>query len=288
MHPIARRLHPRSLRRAVPVLALFAALHAHAAAAQAPAYARTPGDTLRYHEVTERVMDTPGSPPRIRRQDATIAVAFGAADTARAWYDVLRLEAEGGGEPRVLEDGASRVFVMAFGARGVDTVASIPEFPGPIRARADLRWQFWDFFPRLPAAPLVPGTAWADTMARARTVEGGGNEMESTDTRIIRYRVVGDSTIGTRAVVVVEAQGETNGVLAGRLFGVVVRGTSRETERGRLYFDLARGVLVRRTRTATGVLDLTLPEGDRPGSVHRTDQFTGTVQLVEGETGGGG
>ncbi len=283
MHPIACRLHPRSLRRAVPVLALLAALHVHAAAAQAPAYARTPGDTLRYREVSERVMDTPGSPPRVRRHDATLAVTFAAADTARAWYDSLRLEAEGGGEARVLEDGASRVFVLAFGARGVDTTLAIPAFPEPIRARADLRWQFWDFFPRLPPVPLAPGTAWADTIVRARTVEGGGNEMESTDTRILRYRVVGDSTIGERAVVVVEAQGETNGALTGRLFGVVVRGTSRETERGHIYFDVARGVLVRRTRTATGVLDLTLPEGDRPGTVHRTDQFSGTVELLEGE-----
>ncbi len=272
--------------RAVPFLALLAMFHASAASAQAPAYARTPGDTLRYREVTERVMDTPGSPPRIRRQDATLAVAFAAADTARGWYDSLRLEAEGGGEARVLEDGAARVFVLAFGARGVDTALVIPAFPEPIRARADLRWQFWDFFPRLPATPLAPGTAWADTLARARTVEGGGNEMESTDTRIMRYRVVGDSTIGQRAVVVVDAQGETNGVLVGKLFGVVVRGTSRETERGRIYLDAARGVLVRRTRTATGVLDLTLPEGDRPGSVHRTDQFTGTVELLEGEPGG--
>lgn len=271
--------------RAVPFLALLAALHAHATVAQAPAYARTPGDTLRYREVTERVMDTPGSPPRIRRQDATLAIAFAGADTARAWYDSLRLEAEDG-EPRVLEDGAGRVFVLALGARGVDTALAPPAFPDPIRARADLRWQFWDFFPRLPDAPLVPGTEWADTIVRARTVEGGGNEMESTDTRIMRYRVAGDSTIGQRAVVVVEALGETNGVLAGRLFGVVVRGTSRETERGRFYFDAARGVLVRRTRAATGVLDLTLPEGDRPGSVHRTDQFTGTVELLEGQPGG--
>ena len=75
-------------------------------------------------------------------------------------------------------------------------------------------------------------------------------------------------------------------MLAGKLFGVVVRGTSRETERGRIYFDAARGVLVRRTRTATGVLDLTLPEGDSPGSVHRTDHFTGTVELLENEPGG--
>ncbi|HST61527.1 MAG TPA: hypothetical protein VLK84_22665 [Longimicrobium sp.] len=269
--------------RAVPFLALVAALHAHAAAAQGPAYARTPGDTLRYREVSERVMDTPGSPPRVRRQDATLAVAFAAGDTARAWYEALRLEAEGGGEARVLEDGPGRVFVLAFGARGVDTTLAIPAFPDPIRARADLRWQFWDFFPRLPAAPLLPGTGWADTIVRARTVEGGGNEMESTDTRIMRYQVVGDSSIGERAVVVVEAQGETNGVLSGRLFGVLVRGTSRETERGRFYFDAARGVLVRRTRTATGVLDLTLPEGDRPGTVHRTDQFSGTVELLEGE-----
>jgi hypothetical protein len=270
--------------RAVPVLALLASLHASAAAAQAPVYARTPGDTLRYREVTERVTEVPGNPQRVQRRDARLALAFGAADTARAWYDTLQLgTAEEGGAARVVGDVAGRVFVLSFGARGVDTTLAIPAFPDAVRGRADLRWQFWDFFPRLPAGPLAPGTAWGDTMARARTVEGGGNELESTDTRIASYRVVGDSTIGGHAVVVVEARAETNGVLSGRLFSVPVQGTSRETERGRFYFDAARGVLVRRVRTATGVLDLVLPGRDGPRNVQRTDQFTGTIELLEDE-----
>jgi hypothetical protein len=268
-----------------PLLALLAALHAGAAAAQAPAYARTPGDTLRYREVTERVTEVPGNPRRLQRRDARLAVAFTAADTARAWYDTLRLgAAEADGELSAEPSVAGLVFVLAFGARGVDSALAVPAFPDAVRGRADLRWQFWDFFPRLPAGPLAPGTAWGDTMVRSRTVEGGGNGVESTDTRIASYRVVGDSVIGGHAVVVVEARAETNGVLSGRLFGVAVQGTTRETERGRFYFDPVRGVLVRRVRTATGVLDLTLPPGgDGPPSIRRTDQFTGTIDLVEGE-----
>jgi hypothetical protein len=273
------------MTRAVPLLALLAALHAGAAAAQAPAYARTPGDTLRYREVTERVTEVPGNPRRVQRKDARLAVAFGAGDTARAWYDSLQLGAAAeGGPPRGVGGVAGHVFVLAFGARGVNTVLAVPAFPDAVRGQADLRWQFWDFFPRLPDGPLAPGTAWTDTIARARTVEGGGNEVESTDTRLASYRVIGDSTIGGRAVVVVEAQAETNGVLAGRLFGVPVQGTTHETERGRIYFDAARGVLVRRTRTAIGVLDLALPSAAGTRSVHRTDQFTGIIDLLDSES----
>lgn len=268
--------------RLLPVLALAGALLSHGAAAQAPLYARAAGDTLRYREVAERWIQVPGEPRKLQRQDAAIAITFGAGDTARAWYDSLQFGVMDG-ERTTRADVAGRVFVLAFGARGVDTALSVPVFPDDVRTRADLRWQFWDFFPHLPEGPLAPGTAWADTITRERTVEGGGNEVTSADTRIATYRVVGDSVIGAHAVVVVEAQAETNGRLGGQLFGLAVRGTSRETERGRIYFDEARGVLVRRTRTAEGVVDVVFPsETGQPRSVRRRDEFSATIDLLDG------
>lgn len=269
--------------RAVPVLALLASLHASAAAAQAPAYARAPGDTLRYREVWERVIQTPGAPRKVQRQDATIAVAFAGGDSARAWYDALRLqEADGDAPPRTAGNVAGLGFVLAFGPRGVDSTRSAPAFPAEVREMADLRWQFWDFFPRLPAGPLGAGTAWADTAVRQRMLEGGGGEVRSTDTRVSRYRVVGDSVIGELAVVVVEARAETNGVLGGSLFGLEVQGASRATEHGRFYFDASRGVLVRRVRTATGNVELTYSTRQGPRSIRRTDEFTATIDLLTG------
>lgn len=267
--------------RAVPVLALLASLHASAAAAQAPAYARTPGDTLRYREVTERVIQTPGAQRKVQRQDATIAVAFADGDSARAWYDALRLEeADGDAPPRTAGGASGLEFVLAFGPRGVDSTRSAPAFPPEVREMADLRWQFWDFFPRLPAGPLGPGTAWADTLVRRRMLEGGGGEVRSTDTRVSSYRVVGDSAIGDVPVVVVEARAETDGVLGGRLFGLEVQGASRETEHGRIYLDARRGVLVRRVRAATGDVELTYSTREGPRSIRRADEFTATIDLL--------
>jgi hypothetical protein len=270
------------VRRFVVAAAALLAAGVHAdAAAQAPAYARAPGDTLRYREAWERVIQTPGAQRKVQRQDAVIAIAFADGDSARAWYDALRLEeADGDAPPRTAGDVAGLGFVLAFGPRGVDSTRSAPAFPAEVREMADLRWQLWDFFPRLPAGPLGPGTAWADTAVRQRMLEGGGGEVRSTDTRVSSYRVVGDSAIGYVAVVVVEAQAETNGVLGGWLFGLEVQGASRATERGRFYFDVRRGVLVRRVRTATGNVELTYPSRDGPRSIRRTDEFTATIDLT--------
>jgi hypothetical protein len=282
------RLHPAGgrIRRALrwPAAALLAAcLCASAASAQAPAYARAPGDTLHYREVWERVIQTPGAPRKVQRQDAILAVAFAAGDTARAWYDGLRLEeADGAGPPRTADGVAGLAFVLAFGARGVDSTLAAPAFPPEVREVADLRWQFWDFFPRLPAGPLGLGTAWADTLVRRRMLEGGGGEVHSADTRVAAYRVVGDSTIDSIPVLVVEVRSETNGVLGGRLFGLEVRGASREAERGRFYFDAARGVLVRRVRTATGAVELTYPTANGPRTIRRADEYAATIDLLTG------
>lgn len=269
-----------NLRSLLAAALLAAGVHA-SAAAQAPAYARAPGDTLRYREVSERVIQTPGAQRKVQRQDATLAVAFAGGDSARAWYDALRLqEADGDAPPRTAGNVAGLGFVLAFGPRGVDSTRSTPPFPPEVREMADLRWQFWDFFPRLPAGPLERGTEWADTAVRQRMLEGGGGEVRSTDKRVARYRVVGDSVIGDQAVVVVEARAETNGVLGGRLFALEVQGASQQTERGRFYFDAGRGVLVRRVRTATGSVELTFATREGPRSIRRTDEFTATVDLL--------
>ena len=188
------------------------AVAAQRAAAQST-YARSAKDTLRYHEVTQTEvnMTTPqGSVTVPMEHDATIAVLLLPGDSARAWYESLRLSVTGPTGVMAPETAPAlrQPFALNVDARGRTKLVSAPTFPQSFQGVTDLTHQFDDFFLRLPAEPLKVGLTWTDTVTRADS--GNGKRLRSTT--IAQYRVERDTTIAGQAglVVNVQQQGTVN------------------------------------------------------------------------------
>jgi hypothetical protein len=187
---------------------LAAALHPAAARGQDAAYARAPGDTLRYREVTRSTLVI--RPPERGREmrtrgghDAVLAIAFEPGGRAQAWYESLRISRRRGwfGSARPATAAAlGRPFVLRFGERGEVETLSAPVFPPSFQGVADLTRQFEDYFLRLPGGALTPGREWADTVALPSEPGAG----LAARWKAARYRVRGDSVVDGHRVAVVE------------------------------------------------------------------------------------
>lgn len=116
-------------RRCRFVPALLLAAWASSAAAQ---YRRVAGDTIHVREVTTSRMTLTapsGTVSRRSEHDARIAVVAAGADSARGWYERLRIaRVTPQGRQAPATDGAlSRPFELTFDARGRITTARAPE-----------------------------------------------------------------------------------------------------------------------------------------------------------------
>lgn len=260
--------------RLVLVLATLAALHAHAGAAQGHAYARTPGDTLRY---TERAESTTrmgeGGPVATYRERSRIALVFGPGDTARAWFEALSVEDSlPSGRRRAGEEGIGLPFVLAFGPRGVDSTLAAPDFPARLDSIMPLETQFANYFPRLSGRPLLPGAGWTDTLSLNESAGG----WRATHVRVTTYRVVQDTTLGGVPIVVVEFTSRLDS--RGADPGAGYEETRRLDDMGWFYFAPGPGVLLRRTRFGEGVtVGRMAASGQR---FETTSEYSSTVELV--------
>ena len=254
-----------------------------AAAAQAPTYRRAAADTLRYQEATRATIDvtTPQGDVNVRsRTDATIAVTFGAADTARAWYDELSLSAESpqGQQAPPTGEVLRKPFVLRLQPDGTLETLSTPEVPASFQGVSDIARQFDDFFVRLPDTPLTAGIAWTDTVRVNGTTSTGGRVATE---RISRYEVVGDSVIDGAPAVVVRAAVRTQlsssgpaGMPETEMLSVL-----RGEEAGTFYFDAAAGRMLGRSQTGdlSGDLQFIGPE---PVSLGQRIRYERTLRLV--------
>src|SRR5512141_937259 len=79
------------ISRTSATLTLALALATPLAAQNATTYRHNPGDTLRYHELTEGRVDSnvKGATSTESRREATAAFAFGAGDTTTAWFEAF-------------------------------------------------------------------------------------------------------------------------------------------------------------------------------------------------------
>lgn len=138
--------------------------------------------------------------------DATIAVAFGRADSAHAWYEALRItmrSPQGQQEPGT-SAALHRPFTLRFDDRGRIETLAVPSFPASFNGVFDLSRQFDDLFPRLPDRPLRLGLSWSESTMVESTGDGPRRWRHS---RTITSRVVRDTTIdGDRAWVIEFAQ----------------------------------------------------------------------------------
>ncbi|HET7231259.1 MAG TPA: hypothetical protein VFJ16_14720 [Longimicrobium sp.] len=262
-------------------------------APQEAAYARTPGETLRYRKhsewtVSDGLAGMPRSESRYRR-DSRFAITFTGDGLARAWFESVRLESSGGSEPRTVQvagDGVAGLpFVLSVGPRGSDSVVSTPGFPSDWRG---LESQFNGFFPRLPGGPLTPGRAWTDS----GTDEGGDTAFVTRSSRYIAYRVTSTERIRGADVVVVRYDGtfeseerwrkQPTGIgLDPYLMPAVVSHTQTEVH-GTIYFAPRPGRIIRHTWTSETFFS-------RPsGHVESADQQTNarvTVELISSPRG---
>jgi hypothetical protein len=266
-------------------VALFSALLfvSTAAVAQAPTYRRSAADTLRYQEATRATIDltTPQGDFNVRsRSDATIAVTFGPADTARAWYEALAISAESpqGQQAPPTEEVLRQPFVLRLDADGTLETLSTPELPASFQGVSDIARQFDDFFVRLPKTPLTRGAAWTDTVrVEAATSTGGRVATE----RITRYEVTGDSVIDGAPALVVRAAVRTqlsstgpSGTPETEMLSVL-----RGDEQGTFYFDAAAGRMLGRSQTGDLSGDLQFI-GPQPVSLGQRVRYERTLRLL--------
>jgi hypothetical protein len=253
-----------------------------AASAQTAVYRRSPADTLRYEEKTRATIDL-SSPQGAftvnSNHEATIGVTFGAADSARAWYETLVVSAE---SPQGIQAPATgevlrQPFLLRIDPRGrVETLAT-PTFPSSFQGVTDLSRQFFDFFVPLPDAPLRIGASWTDTAKVEGPTAGGGSV--STE-RIGRYEVVRDSVIGGVPVLVVRSDVETRlTTTASPSPEVEIFNALQGRENGFFYFDAAGGRFVGRTQTGELSGDLQVA-GPQPVTLGQRLRYERTVQLL--------
>jgi hypothetical protein len=271
----------------LPCLSLLLALAASAGAQTT--YDRTPGETLRYREVTEgatEVSSERGAGWIDTFHDATLAVTFGRGDSARAVYEALDL---GLTTPRVEfdpdTDGALGLpFELAFPASGRVRLVSAPVFPDDVSDITDLTRQFDDFFLPLPAEPLAVGLTWTDSTRTAS--EGPDGEAEEDWSRGT-YEVVADTVEGGRRVLLVEAvieKGSRSVGTDGEL-GLTTTHEMAGTERSVFAFAPDPGVLVWRDRTGRMAGRTTLADGEGSDERAVTYAYESTIDLVESEGG---
>lgn len=255
------------------------------------AYARTPGETLHYREVSEssaRIgmgVTNPHEKPSRTRRDARFAIHFTGGDSARAWFQSLRVEPAEGPALVAGADVLEQPFALRVGPLGIDSVPGIPPLPS---GWSGLESQFRNLFPRLPGGPLARGREWSD----GSTTSLSDSLYTGHQTRTLHYRVVGDSVIGRERVVVAEYELRIRGERRGRDPGRYEPGlppipqyaeSNYQEEQGRIYIAPRTGRFVRRTRSGTREHNRTSYTAAE-GFVQATE-YTGTIELLSAQPG---
>jgi hypothetical protein len=266
----------------IPLLVALA-LAPLVATAQAPAYDRAPGDTLRYVEVTDNVLevDLPaGTSSSAMHHAATIALAFQPDDGAHAWYEALAIEVVQGDRtvPVATEEALDRTFRLRFPASGRVETLSTPSLPVEVIAVTDLRMQFFDFFIPLPEEPLARGVTWMDTaeVERAEDGETYRSRIEAT------FEVVGDTVVaGQPAWIIATESRHLVGFEAAAEGGATMRVALEGVETGRAVF--AAGRLVERRRAAELIGDLAIDQADDEIRLPQRYRYDSVIRLTNDE-----
>ncbi|MEM6784477.1 MAG: hypothetical protein AAF624_12170 [Bacteroidota bacterium] len=245
--------------------------------AQAPTYARTPGDVLRYH-LTESAditsTSTFSSVERRYEREVAVAFTFGEADTVEAVYEAFTVDS---GDPGRLQthnligaiDGAHR---FTLEADGMGDVLVEPELTrAPLIGGALNALEF--FFPHLPDEALTAGTTW--TYEDSVTNDTGGVR---TDT--ITFTVVGDSSVAGFSVAVITMAGTT---LMQGPFGATgeVDLDKRDTHEGTYFFAAEEGRLVGANRVTRSVANNVVHTSMGSMNSELESVTTATVRLRE-------
>lgn len=271
--------------KSLPTGALVVLLAIAAAGRLSAQYQRQPGDTLRYREVlrTYITVESPqGTIPLTVLQDATIALTFGAGDTATAWYEALAIALQTpSGDQRPEATAALRQpFILKFDARGRVATLRAPQFPASFEDVSDLTKQFFDYFPRLPSDfDLSRGRAWSDTVVQPDSGPGGRTFLYR---RTIDCRVVGDTTVDGEPGRLVETRQhvQLSGVGPVRDQPLTALNELSGVDSGVFVFSSTRGRLLSRARSGVLLGTITYVGATQRVVLRERFAYTNTVDRV--------
>jgi len=246
------------------------------------AYART-ADTLRYRETTTteaRITTPQGEVPLTIEHAATMAVMLLPGDSAKAWYEALRVAviSPAGTQAPETESVLKQPFRLTFDPRGKISVVSSPTFPASFEGITDLTYQFTDFFLRLPASPLKIGLTWTDTLTRTTSTAEKSAKLNS----IANYRVERDTMVAGVPAFVISMRQQLSSESEGPVPGQPVRARSLATgtDEGVVLFSKAGRMLGRqRTGTLTGGMTMTFDGGSM--EVGQTFTYKNVIEVVK-------
>jgi hypothetical protein len=251
---------------------------------QPAAYARTPGETLRYREQSEWSSSFGmGIPPEAGEsgsmRETHVAIQFTGGDTARAWIESLRIATPNQPDQMAGADVLHLPFLLTIGPRGIDSVLQRP----PIPSGWEVDQFFTRYLPPLPGGPLTLDRAWQNTSS----VDLSDSTWFGRRTRTANYRVAGDSVIRGERVVVVEYTVLIEGQRRMRdsptsapgmpYLRPMVISDFRE-EQGRLCFAPRTGRLVLRTRS--GVQEQSSTSYVNVEASTTVTRYSGTTELI--------
>ena len=275
------RKHPLLLGALLAALACAPAAQVPAATSTASATYRFGGDTLRFREVSEgqvRITLPQGQLAFRTTHDGTVAISRAGGDTARAWYEALAIGivGPGTGEPPATGEVLRQPFTLRMDDRGRVTVLATPTFPASFKGVSDLTRQFDDFFPRLPAQPLVVGATWSDTADRAWR---SGEQANSTRA-VAHYRVERDTVVAGTPAVVVSMRQELTIRGEGPTPNGPATSTQAGTENGFFVFAPRTGRLLARRREARLEGGYVIGAGDAQVTMPQVFSYTSRIDAL--------
>ncbi len=244
-------------------------------------YNTSANKVLNYQEVTRgsvEIIAPQGKFPVQTYHDADIDIHFTGNDSALASYDSLAISIQTPRGKNAPETSTviGKPFVLYFPPNGRVKTVKTPEFPQSFKSVTDLRWEFWDFFLRLPSQPLRNGLTWTDTLF--------SNRYKSQIMQNVgHYKVTGDTVIdGVSAKIVtarlnesIEASGKGPGP------GMTAQTKLSGIEHSEFYFSQEEGVLIGRKRVVTLNGELKYEGGPQPVTLPEHMKIRSTISLIQ-------
>lgn len=219
------------------------------------------GDSALYLEVTTSTAtfqrDTMKPMEVTTRQSGALHVLRTAPDSLEAWFEGLYLRVKSPAADSKID--TKPILYLRYKLLEEDgrvRAVEVPSIPPEIAAASDVRREFYDFFPRLPADQALPvGRTWTDTLVRSDTSSNAELEMSFATT----YRVTGDTTVAGVAGRVIRYDTDIRVTSQGRSTTASMRSTLTGTEAGVYVYSPERRLML--SRAGSGDLAGTFSAG---------------------------
>lgn len=133
------------------------------------------------------------------------------------------------------------------------------------------------FFPGLPGRTVALGDGWADTV-RYEGSEGAGSRAATV---VLRYSVIGDTTVAGRDLLHIDVRGTSETEAELEISGMAVRQTSEEEIEGYVLWDVEAGLMFERRSTSSGSGSVAVPISPNPIPIRIRSSRTVRLQGTE-------